>query len=222
MNKSTPLAQLPNNNNMQNQTFMTEQQRQYISQAQNAISSSQMPQNTQISTDISNDDDIVVQDILNQINASTEPSSINTAGANTINSSAINAGNAEKQQQIMMQQIAAQQQHQQQLLAQQNAAQQAHAIRMAAQDYVSSGKISPYDNILPSSSFEFKDYLLLFTDDLKLASIVFISVILVHFIPLDKIIGKYFAIDRVPYHEILLRATMAAILIIIIKKVAKI
>lgn len=228
MNKSTPLAQLPNTNTntMQNQTFVTEQQKQYISQAQNAISNSHMPQNTQLSADIINDDDIVVQDILNQINASTDNSQQQFQQGSEPTPQQIQQMN----QQIMMQQMAAQQ-HQQNMMAaqqQQNGngmfippQSQQQAMLLAQLNSMGGG--NPYENIIQNSHpTEFKDYLLLFADDLKLASLVFIIVILVHFVPLDKFLSRYFAIDKIPYHEVLLRAIMAALFIIIIKKLAKI
>jgi len=231
MNKSTPLAQLPNTNSnpMQNQTFVTDQQRQYINQAQNAISNSHMPQNTQLSADIINDDDIVVQDILNQINASTDNSSQqhNQQSGNEPTPQQIQQIN----QQIMMQQLAAQQQQQNMIASQQQQQNGNNGMFIPPPSQQQAMLLSqlnslggnPYDNIIQNSHpTEFKDYLLLFADDLKLASLVFIVVILVHFVPLDKFLSRYFAIDKIPYHEVLLRAIMAALLIIIIKKLAKI
>jgi len=227
MNKSTPLTQLPNTNSntMQTQNFVTDQQRQYISQAQNAISNSHMPQNTQLSADIINDDDVVVQDILNQINASTE----NTQQSNEPTPQQIQQIN----HQIMMQQMAAQQQQQNIMASQQsqqinpsgglfNPAQTQQALLMAQLNNLGRDN-NPYDNIIQNPHpTEFKDYLLLFADDLKLAGLVFIIVILVHFLPLDKLISKYFTIDKIPYHKIILRAIMAAIIIIVVKKLVKI
>ena len=228
MNKSTPLAQLPNTNSntMQNQTFVTDQQRQYINQAQNAISNSHMPQNTQLSADIINDDDIVVQDILNQIaSASTENSQQHVQNEPTPQQI------QQMNQQIMMQQLASQQQ--QNMMAQQQQQQQQNGnngmfVPQSQQQAMLLAQLNsmgsnPYENIIQNPHpTEFKDYLLLFADDLKLAALVFIVVILVHFIPLDKFLSRYFAIDKIPYHEVLLRAIMAALLIIIIKKLAKI
>jgi hypothetical protein len=222
MNKSTPLAQLPNNNttSMQTQNFITDQQRQYISQAQNAISNSHMPQNTQISADIMNDDDVIVQDILNQINASTDNSQ------QQINEQPTSQQIQQMNHQLMMQQMA-QQQQQTMLTQPQNGGMfmppQAQQAMLMSQLNNLNRDGNPYDNMISNQHpTEFKDYLLLFGDDLKLVGIVFIVVILVHFIPLDKLISRYFVIDKVPYHEIILRAIMAAILIIIIKKLVKI
>jgi len=214
MNKSTPIAQLPsNNNNMQTQNFVTDQQRQYINQAQNAISNSHMPQNTQLSADIINDDDVVVQDILNQINAATDSSNQNEVN------------NQQMQQQMMIQQMAQQQniaQPQQINNGYQSGPSQSQQAMLLAQ-MGGYGGGNPYDNIIQNvPPTEFKDYLVHFADDLKLASLVFFIVIIVHFIPLDKLLSRYFAIDKLPYHEILLRAIMAALFVIIIKKLLKI
>lgn len=218
MNKSTPIAQLPsNNNNMQTQNFVTDQQRQYINQAQNAISNSHMPQNTQLSADIINDDDVVVQDILNQINASTDSSNQNEVN---------NQQMQQMQQQMMIQQMAQQQnmaQPQQINNGYQSGPSQSQQAMLLAQMGGYGGGGNPYDNIIQNvPPTEFKDYLVHFADDLKLASLVFFIVIIVHFIPLDKLLSRYFAIDKLPYHEILLRAIMAALFVIIIKKLLKI
>lgn len=222
MNKSTPLAQLPNTNTMQNQTFVTDQQRQYINQAQNAISNSHMPQNTQISADIINDDDIVVQDILNQINANTDNSQQQQQNEPTPQQI------QQMNQQMMMQQLATQQQQNMIASQQQQSGNNGMFIPQSQQQAMllaqlnSMGGSNPYENIIQNSHpTEFKDYLVLFADDLKLASLVFIVVILVHFIPVDKFLSRYFAIDKIPYHEVLLRAIMSALLIIIIKKLSK-
>lgn len=216
MNKSTPISQLPNanNNNAQTQNFVTDQQRQYISQAQNAISNSHMPQNTQLSADIINDDDVVVQDILNQINAPTDSSSQQNE-----------VSQQQMQQQQMQQQLMLQQLQQQQNMASQQQLYQPNSQNQQAMLLAQMGGYgsNPYENIIQNAApVEFKDYLLHFADDLKLASFIFFIVILVHFVPLDKFLARYFAIEKLPYHDILLRAMMAAIFIIIIKKLAKI
>ena len=57
----------------------------------------------------------------------------------------------------------------------------------------------------------------MFADDVKLALLVFACVIVVHFIPASTILNKYIAIDKIPYHEVILRAIMCAALVIILK-----
>jgi hypothetical protein len=69
---------------------------------------------------------------------------------------------------------------------------------------------------------EIQNYMLYFADDLKLAGLVFTITILVHFIPIDKYVSKYFNIQNIPYHEIILRAIMIALFVVLIKKFAKI
>lgn len=215
MNKSTPIAQLPSNT-LQNNNFINEQQRQFITQAQQAISNSPMPQNTQMSSDIANDDDIVVQDILNQINASSSNDQNSSSGQQdpSLNMNAIN-------QQLMMQQLAAQQNMVQSSQMPQNMGYPPQAMYQMSQ----MGYGGPMENsivVQGNQPMDFKTYLFNFADDVKLAGVVFAVVILVHFIPLDKLISKYFAVDKIPYHDIILRAIMAALLVVIIKKLSKI
>ena len=69
---------------------------------------------------------------------------------------------------------------------------------------------------------EIQNYLLYFADDLKLAGLVFTITILVHFIPIDKYVSKYFNIQNIPYHEIILRAIMISLFVVLVKKFAKI
>ena len=59
--------------------------------------------------------------------------------------------------------------------------------------------------------------LVYFSEDLKLMAIVFFVVFAVHFIPLESIVGKYIAIERIPYHDKLLRAIVIAVLVVVVK-----
>ena len=196
MNKSTPISQLPNNP-AQAQTFVNDQQRQYITQAQQALGNSPIPQNTQLSPDVMNDDDVVVQDILNQIHSSSGSGD----GQNSSNENQYN-------QQLMMQQLLLQQQQQQQQQQLQQQLQQQQQVFLPQLDI----QTQPHD---------YKFYLALFNNDLELAVAIFVIVIIVHFIPADKLIGKYFAIEKIPYHEIILRAIMVTLFVIIVKKFIK-
>jgi hypothetical protein len=62
-----------------------------------------------------------------------------------------------------------------------------------------------------------KQILTRFADDLKLGAVIFAAIFAVHYIPLEGFIGKYFAIEKIPYHETILRAAAAAIIIILVK-----
>lgn len=222
MSKSTPLSQLPSAN--QPPRFVSDQQRQFITQAQQAIGNSHMPQNTQASSDIANDDDIVVQDILNQINATT-------------------SSNEQSQQEPQMQQSQYSEQiNVNPLLIQQLAAAQGPPPPQYPQQFMGppqlmGGNIPPhilyqltggggFPQDMPiqqtNGVIDYRTFMFYFADDLKLAALVFIVTVIVHFIPLEKFIGRYITIDKIPYHQVLFRAIMAAIIVVILKKLAKI
>ncbi len=58
----------------------------------------------------------------------------------------------------------------------------------------------------------------LFSNELKIAGYVFMAVIIVHFVPFHKYLSKYLALEKIPYSEILLRAILAALLVVISQK----
>jgi hypothetical protein len=192
MNKSTPINQLPANNGQQG-NFINDQQRQMITQAQQAIQTSTFPQNTQISADLANDDDPTIQEVLNQFNPQQQNPDINFL----------------HQQQVMAQAQAQQQQiQQQQLFAQLQAAQ-------AQQQQ----QFSPQEIVPPNLNNVIMDgYLNHITGDIKLAAVIFTIYIIVNFIPIESIISRYFPIDKIPYHQIILRASLAASLFMLVKK----
>jgi hypothetical protein len=201
--KSTPISQLPTNNN--NNTFVNDQQRQMTLQAQQAILSSSMPQNTQLSPDIVNDDDSAIQDILNQINAS---NNVNDNNERLQYEQALQQLRIENPQQQPINQMPPPppmlHQQQQQLLQQQLLQQQLANLNTAE-------TISPY-----------KSFMSCFESDIKLASLIFFSVIVAHFTPINKFLSKYLAIDKIPYHEIIFTALLAAVFVIISKQILKI
>lgn len=214
MNKSTPLSQLPSGNSP---SFVSDQQRQYITQAQQAIGNSPIPQNTQISSDIINDDDAVVQDILNQINASTSATPPQTTN---VQQQQMQQHQQALQQQEIQAMIAAQQQQQQQ----QHAAQQQMMQQQLLMQQMAGPSITPQIGFNPIASDAPKDYrslIMSFTDDIKLAGLVFVTVLLVHFIPANQFLGKYIAIEKIPYHNVILRAIMVTLIVIIVKKLLK-
>ena len=203
MNKSTPIVQLPSNGGApQQQNFMNDQQRQYIAQAQQAISNTTMPQNTQLSNDIVNDDDVVVQDILNQIN-SVAPMENQQAGAGA------GMDNATLNQMMQMQQMYMPQMQQAPQMQQ-----------MPQMQHYTPQHVAQMENVL--QPVDYKTYIHHFADDIKLAAIVFFVVIVIHFVPLSSWVARYIAVDKIPYHDIILRAILATLLVVIIKKVSKI
>jgi hypothetical protein len=189
MNKSTPINQLPTNSGNQG-NFINDQQRQMITQAQQAIQTSTFPQNTQISADLANDDDPTIQEVLNQFNPQQQQQLQQQQNTDI---------NFLHQQQMMAQQ---QQQQQQQLFAQLQAAQTVN------QDTIPSN----LNNVIIGG------YLNNITSDIKLAALIFTLFIIVNFIPIESFISRYFAIDKIPYHQIILRALLAASLFMLVKK----
>jgi hypothetical protein len=182
MNKSTPLNQLPANTELQG-NFINEQQKHMITQAQAAIGNATFPQNTQISSDIMNDDDPAIQEVLNQFQQS-QPQHQTPSQA------------TQQMDYLQQQQLFAQLQQQQQ-----------------QQQLSSVPSVPP-----PSSSSILNTYMSNITDDIKLVVLVFVIYIIVQFIPIEKLIGRYLAIDKIPYHHILLRAILAAVFFMFLKK----
>lgn len=56
-----------------------------------------------------------------------------------------------------------------------------------------------------------------FKDDFKIAIVIFGVVYCVHFIPLDKYLTKYFHLEKIPNYQIIIRALLASILVLVIK-----
>lgn len=200
MNKSTPISQLPNTS----QNFVNDQQKLMITQAQQAIQNSTFPQNTQISADITNDDDPTIQEVLNQFN-------------NNNNEQAQLLAQAQVQAQLQLQ-AQAQAQAQMAQLQSQAAHEQANQIysQMQAQQQAQSININP--QIIPPSSTILGGYITNFTNDIKLIIAIFVLYIVIEFLPIETVLGKYIAIDKIPYHKILLRALLFAGFFILLKK----
>lgn len=183
MNKSTPLSQLPGAApQMIQQPFLNEQHKQMVNNAQAAIQNVSLPQNTQISADIANDDDATIQEVLNQINSS---------GSSIPQS-------APTQEYIPN----IQQQYQQPLQ------QQLQYPTLLEQP------------IKPITNNSIDVLLNVFADDIKIAILVMVAFVVVNFIPITSILGRYVAIEKIPYHDILLKAMLAATIVLIIKRIA--
>lgn len=190
MNKSTPLSQLPNASQQQN-TFVNDQQKQMITSAQTAIQSIQMPQNTQIPPEIMNDDDATIQEVLNQINSQ-------KSGGN-------NTSPASPPPSVMPPQPPVLPSYEQ--------------FQMNNDYYVPPPSMMqmPMPNA-PSPAHNVDMFVTFFADDLKLAGLVLSVYIMVNFIPIGSILGRYIAIDKIPYHDILLKGLMCATIVVFAKK----
>lgn len=200
MNKSTPIAQLPTMN--QQGSFINDQQRQMITNAQAAIQQSTMPQNTQLSSDIINDDDPAIQEVLSQFNGG-------GGGGGQLSA---------KQEQMQNMSMVQQNHMQQQQMLAQLQAQQNYMENMAQMNQL----VPPQPQIVPGSSAisteVLKNYMVDISDDLTLTGLVLGLFVVVHFIPIENIITRYISLDKIPYHNIIIKAVFAAILFFFIKK----
>ena len=58
-------------------------------------------------------------------------------------------------------------------------------------------------------------------NDLMLAIYVVVAVILVNFIPIDRAIGRYVAIDKIPFSDLMIKALLAGVLVLLMKHFLK-
>jgi hypothetical protein len=205
MNRSTPINNLPQN------SFVNDQQRQIVMQAQQAITNMQLPQNTQLtqpSFEAPNDDDATIQEVLNQIQSSTQ---------NTGESQTPQLQHPQQQQMPSIPALPPQPpqyvQSQQDLSANQ-ALQYLGQYPPQPQQYIDGGLLSghvPYQNSMLSSITSV-------AHDVKLATFVFVLFILVQFVPVDKFLGRYIALDKIYYYHMIAQALIAFVAVIVFKK----
>jgi Fe2+ transport system protein B len=225
MNKSTPLSQLPPH------SFVNDQQRNMVMQAQNAIGSLPMPQNTQQTTmppaqsnDTNNDDDATIQEVLNQIHG-------NMTDTDNIAMPEIDGGNVVKhpmmppqlmtqnnqhaqyiQQQPSHMQMLDNQQQQLQQLQQLQGLQQIQQLQQLQQ--LQQQVQSETDN----DTHSFTSFMKSIAEDIKFGAFVFVLFIAVHFVPVDKLLTRYFALEKIPHYDIVLKALVAFVVVVILRK----
>lgn len=203
MNKSTPISQLPTATSMSN-TFMNDQQKQMAAQ----VNTMAMPQSTQV-TDMSTDDDATIQEVLNQVQNITQPQQPSMQMAMpSMQPSAM-------QMPMQMQQIQ-QMQQMEQMMPQ-------PPYGMDPSMYMNPHGAQMPPLAAPSMANNYmgnlETFITTFADDIKIAGIIFMVIVTIHFVPINKFIGKYIALDKIPYHDILVKALIAAVLAIVIKKI---
>jgi len=216
MNKSTPLSQLPTAIQNQN-AFVNDQQKQIITNAQQAINNINMPQNTQIPTDLVNDDDTTIQEVLNHINSG-HASQSNQAGH------AGQAGQTGHAGQVLSppHQMSMSPSPPLPLELQNQMYMQSQIDQSMLQNILNQHQLmNPPPPSISTPTYHHDTigmFLHIFGDDMKLAVLVLSAFIVVHFLPLGNIIGKYIALDKIPYHDILLKALLATVVVILFKK----
>lgn len=215
MNKSTPLNQLPVMNGQN--TFINDQQRQMVMQAQNAVNALPMPQNTQMSADLPNDDDATIQEVLNQIHGGgTGGGSHSMEGMDTPSMSAPSASIPVMPPQLMNQQISP-------AMMPQPIVQSPPQPTFDPYTQMYSGQypaqpqpiVDPLQHSTDGSVLGFVGSI---AEDVKFAAFIFTLFIAVHFIPVDKFLMRYFALDKIPYYDVILKATVAFVAVIIFRK----
>lgn len=204
MNKSTPINHLPGNQMMQN-TFINEPQRQMVTNAQQAVGNITPPQNTQ---NDAGDDDAEIQEALNDVNAQLH----------------------QQKPQMQMAPPQPSPQDMAELMGNPYAVPNIPIENHADIAFLQGARYTPQMHMqppapmmLPSPPAPTKDWggistvINKFAAEIKLALIVASVVAVVHFVPFTSIVEKYIAIDKIPYHDIILRALFAAVAVVTIK-----
>lgn len=215
MNKSTPLNQLPQGPLGQN-AFVNDQQRQIVANAQTAINNMQMPQNTQQSFDVGNDEEAEIQDALNDVNAQ--------LSRQMPQQMAPQMQMPPPPMQPQMQMPPQMQQMPPQFNMPNIPIENQNDMMFSQHPMVMPPPLSLAPSpAAPHNSFDFgepqglKQIVMRFADDLKLGAIIFGVIFALHFVPIEAVIGKYFAIEKIPHHQVLIRAVLAASIAIVLK-----
>jgi hypothetical protein len=210
MNKSTPLNQLPHqgsasdNAGASSAPFMTDQQRQLVSHAQQAAQSFTMPQSTQTSHDVVNldDDDSTVQEVLQQLNQTIPGHAPPPPPAPP---AAMPPSSTEAFQQ--------------------------HNSGMQTPTNVygyGSDSVGSYAGYAPQQSMMFNQASpgpslmgwtsLVFDQDFKLLLLVAVIYVTVTILPVENFVYQYIALNKFPYASILVKAALCAVAVYIGKK----
>lgn len=198
MNKSTPLSQLPNAAQQQT-SFVNDQQKQMVTNAQAAVQNINMPQNTQIPPEIINDDDATIQEVLNQINSQ-------KGGGNNLSHMSPPPPSMQHHVEMMTQQVPPQMMDM-------------GSMMMPAGSAYQPTYYPPQPQMIPSSAgSSIELFLQFFADDIKLATLIFAVFVGVHFLPIGSLLSRYVAIDKIPYHDLLLKGIVATVIVIVAKK----
>lgn len=227
MNKSTPLNQLPATGGQN--VFINEQQRQMVMQAQSAVNAIPIPQNTQISVDGGNEDDATIQEVLNQIHGGEGHGGHGGHGGgvdepmNMMNQMMnMDVPPPQTQQPMMTPQIMAPQISPKMFPTPMvQAPPQPQMDPYTQTQYLGQFPPQPQQIVDPLQNHgdgSVLGFITTIAEDVKFASFIFILFIIVHFIPLDKFLMKYFALDKIPYYDVILKAVMAFVAVIIFKK----
>lgn len=204
MSKSTPVTQLPTFGSSTSQhNFVNEQQKQMVQQAQQTF---QLPVNN---NDISApDDDNAIQDMLQSININPSEQQIQQQQHNTLEQPGDVSFADMYHQQASTEMF--QQQHQPQQFAD-------PMMMMGGSDSTQSDQPQPQPqpnyNISQKTMFGLE-----WNTEVKasvLAALLFIGISIA---PVDKLIIKYIALDKIPYSDVLIKGLVCGIVMFILLK----
>lgn len=190
MSKSTPLNQIPAN--FQGQAsgqFVNDQQRQMITQAQQAAQNFTMPQNSQLQPDIIPDNDNTIQDMLNELN-----------------------GNAPIQDAPPMMMYHQPQVPQPNMMENSLLNDQPNIPMMFPQNN------NPSLQMQPQGKPDFAS-LLVWNNDLKLVIVSIGLFIAVSVLPIEKYVFQYIALDHIPYSHVLIKAIIFGVALFVLTKI---
>lgn len=229
--RSTPLNQLPNVNNQN--VFINDQQRNMVMQAQTAISQLQLPQNTQQPLE-NDEDDNTIQEVLNQIHSTGGQDAQYQQQLQQMQQMQQMHQLQQMQQQLQKENMQQVPQMPPQLMQQGVPPQMPQIIQLpqtlAPSQYDLMAALSQAGSPMPNAGSSIPDPLegtndggifsiiTSIAEDVKFAAFIFILFVIVHFIPIDKFLLKYFSIDRIPYYDILLKGLVAFVAVIIFRK----
>lgn len=208
MSKSTPLNQLPSMNGFvptpQQTQFVNEPQRQMVQNAQQAAQNFSMPQNTQLTHDVPNENDSSIQDILNELNVP----------QNSMN---------EPHQMPPMPQLPPMHPIDNGTNMMGGGLLPPMDPSIAGVDYANFGAVmnqQAYQQGEVQSGQDAKSRyiaaLMSWNNDIKIALFAVAVFILVSIVPIETYIYKYVALDKIPYSATIIKAVVAGILLIIL------
>lgn len=197
MNKSTPLSQLPLNGTPNN----------FVADAPKAMMAplpASAPQ-----TDVPTEDDATIQEVLNQISSTPSAAPMTPSVPFHTEQPPPYVGSTTYTPQTLPPQLL---NYAQNTMPSLDVTQSLNAL------YNMPMPPAPSTLPAPGIASSLDQFLRLFADDLKVATIVFFVVIGVHFVPYERMLGTYFAIDKIPYHDVLLKAVATAVVVLLVRR----
>jgi hypothetical protein len=209
MSKSTPITQLPGTPppiTQQGPPFINDHQKQMVTQAQQAAQMFTMPQNTQVSTDVTVDDDATIQEVLNELNIKNE---------------AFGSPQNRPQEQVQMMPDNRQSIPQPQFIEEMYPQQMQPPVQMPSMQQHALGTDA---NTVPQINNEGNDNIVhkmynVVLKDIKQIVILVVVFVGIQLIPVERFVYTYVAaLDKIPYSHVIIRALLAGVVAYILLK----